>query len=202
MAVEAEKSGFDGKVWSFCRMPFWQGRNGSSSSSSSLTSMHNNAHQQNQSHQSVDRMNLQSSNTVSSVAKSFLPTRRRLRLDPPNKLFFPCKLFWVLTLIFHFCCIIFFCGHLSFEWFNRSGICYLRHFYYLGSKNLLLVSLSLILELEWFHLVKKLILVFPIWFLERQFYVFLLDLLICFHQLHCSFFFSVSKTQTMRLFFV
>ncbi|PON81921.1 Vesicle-associated membrane-protein-associated protein [Trema orientale] len=89
MAVEAEKSGSDGKVWRFCKMPFWQGRNGSSSSSSSLTSMHNNAHQQNQSHQSVEHMSLQSSTTVSSVAKSFLPTRRRLRLDPPNKLFFP-----------------------------------------------------------------------------------------------------------------
>ncbi|KAF4382557.1 hypothetical protein CsatB_020845 [Cannabis sativa] len=96
MAVETEKSGSDGKVWSFCRMPFWQGRNGSSSSSSSLSSMHNiHAHhhhqqQQNQSHhQSVERLSLQSPTTVSSVAKSFLPTRRRLRLDPPSKLFFP-----------------------------------------------------------------------------------------------------------------
>uniref|UniRef100_A0A803RB85 Uncharacterized protein n=1 Tax=Cannabis sativa TaxID=3483 RepID=A0A803RB85_CANSA len=113
MAVETEKSGSDGKVWSFCRMPFWQGRNGSSSSSSSLSSMHNiHAHhhhqqQQNQSHhQSVERLSLQSPTTVSSVAKSFLPTRRRLRLDPPSKLFFPCKnkLFcsWLLHLIFLF----------------------------------------------------------------------------------------------------
>ncbi|GMN61193.1 hypothetical protein TIFTF001_030278 [Ficus carica] len=96
MAVEAEKSGSDGKPWSLCKMPFWQGRNGSSSSSS-LTSMQNSHsnvhhhHHQNQSHhhQSVERMSLHSSNTVSSVAKSFLPTRRRLRLDPPTKLFFP-----------------------------------------------------------------------------------------------------------------
>ena len=121
MALETEKSGSDGKVWSFCRMPFWQGRNGSSSSSSSLSSMHNiHAHhhqQQNQSHpQSVERMSLQSPTTVSSVAKSFLPTRRRLRLDPPSKLFFPCKtkLFWLLRLIFLFSFAISVGKHLYF----------------------------------------------------------------------------------------
>ncbi|KAL5581899.1 hypothetical protein UlMin_014341 [Ulmus minor] len=88
MAVEAEKSGSDGKVWSFCNMPFWQTRNASSSSSSSLTSIHN-GHLQNQSNQSVEHLSVHSSSTVSYVAKSLLPTRRRLRLDPPNKLFFP-----------------------------------------------------------------------------------------------------------------
>lgn len=29
--------------------------------------------------------------SISSVAKSLLPARRRLRLDPPNKLYFPCE---------------------------------------------------------------------------------------------------------------
>lgn len=50
--------------------------------------MHN-VHHQSQSIHSVDRSVPQSSATVSSVAKSLLPTRRRLRLDPPNKLYFP-----------------------------------------------------------------------------------------------------------------
>ncbi|KAJ8628456.1 hypothetical protein MRB53_021763 [Persea americana] len=59
MAAAGEKSGSDGNVWSLCRMPFWHSGNGSSSSSFSL------------------------------VARSFLPTRRRLRLDPASKLYFP-----------------------------------------------------------------------------------------------------------------
>ncbi|CAJ1956496.1 unnamed protein product [Sphenostylis stenocarpa] len=51
--------------------------------------MHN-VHQQNQNTlQSVDRSGQHSSTTVSSVAKSLLPTKRRLRLDPTNKLYFP-----------------------------------------------------------------------------------------------------------------
>ncbi|KAI4322617.1 hypothetical protein L6164_022294 [Bauhinia variegata] len=87
MAVDSEKSGYDGKVWSICRMPFWQ-TNQTSPSSSSTSSMHN-VHLQNQSFQSVDRSTRPSSSSVSSVAKSLLPTRRRLRLDPPNKLYFP-----------------------------------------------------------------------------------------------------------------
>ncbi|XP_061346710.1 vesicle-associated protein 4-2-like [Gastrolobium bilobum] len=87
MEVESEKSGSDGKVWSFCRMPFWQTHT-PSSSSSTASYMHN-VHQQNQSLQSLDRSTHQSSATVSSVAKSLLPTRRRLSLDPPNKLHFP-----------------------------------------------------------------------------------------------------------------
>ncbi|KAJ7948245.1 vesicle-associated protein 4-2-like [Quillaja saponaria] len=87
MAVDSEKLGFDLKGWSLCKMPFWQTSN-TSSSSSSTSSMHN-VHQQNQSLQSIERSSLYSSNTVSTMAKSLLPTRRRLRLDPSNKLFFP-----------------------------------------------------------------------------------------------------------------
>ncbi|KAK9285182.1 hypothetical protein L1049_024369 [Liquidambar formosana] len=85
MAVAGEKSGFEGKGWSLCRMPFWQPNNISSSSSVSSHSFR----QQNHSHQFGERPNVHSSVTVSSMAKSFLPTRRRLRLDPPNKLYFP-----------------------------------------------------------------------------------------------------------------
>ncbi|KAK7257470.1 hypothetical protein RIF29_31480 [Crotalaria pallida] len=101
-AVENEKAGWsDGKVWSFCKMPFWQTTTHASSSSSSssstssasstmFSSMHSSSvHQHSQILQSLDRSTLPPSTTVSSVAKSLLPNRRRLRLDPPNKLYFP-----------------------------------------------------------------------------------------------------------------
>ncbi|XP_007043474.2 PREDICTED: vesicle-associated protein 4-2 [Theobroma cacao] len=94
MGVDEEKSEGEGKVWSLCRMPFWQtsssNGNGSSSSSSSSSSMgNNNVYQQSQTSQLGERSTATSSNAVSSMAKSLLPTRRRLRLDPPNKLYFP-----------------------------------------------------------------------------------------------------------------
>ncbi|KHN36606.1 vesicle-associated protein 4-2-like [Glycine soja] len=89
MEVETEKSGSDGKGWSFCRMPFWQTTHTPSSSTTSMSYMHN-VHPQNQNNfQSVDRSSHHSSTTVSSMAKSLLPTKRRLRLDPSNKLYFP-----------------------------------------------------------------------------------------------------------------
>jgi len=87
MAVDSEKSGADGKVWSLCKMPFWQTSIASASSSSSVASA--SVSSQSQIHEAVERSSLHSSNAVSSMAKSLLPTRRRLRLDPPNKLFFP-----------------------------------------------------------------------------------------------------------------
>uniref|UniRef100_A0A2N9EGJ2 MSP domain-containing protein n=1 Tax=Fagus sylvatica TaxID=28930 RepID=A0A2N9EGJ2_FAGSY len=92
MAIDSEKSGADGKVWSLCKMPFWQTSIASSSSSSATTAAAASSATisgQNQSHQAVERSSLHSSNAVSSMAKSLLPTRRRLRLDPSNKLFFP-----------------------------------------------------------------------------------------------------------------
>ncbi|OVA06788.1 MSP domain [Macleaya cordata] len=86
MAIADDKSGSNGKVWSLCRMPFWQSGNASSSSSSSSQSLQqNNQNQQ----QHVEGSNPHSSNTVASVARSLLPTRRRLRLDPATKLYFP-----------------------------------------------------------------------------------------------------------------
>ncbi|KAJ8630805.1 hypothetical protein MRB53_024128 [Persea americana] len=86
MAILEEKSGSDanGKVWNLCRMPFWQTGNGSSSSSQRLHPTHGQGLQQN-----VEGSNPQHSTSVSSVAKAILPTRRRLRLDPGSKLYFP-----------------------------------------------------------------------------------------------------------------
>ncbi|KAK4577459.1 hypothetical protein RGQ29_027817 [Quercus rubra] len=89
MAVASEKTGAEGKVWSLCKMPFWQTSIASSSSSSSSFASSATVSGQHQSHQAVERSSLHSSIAVSSMAKSFLPTRRRLRLDPSNKLFFP-----------------------------------------------------------------------------------------------------------------
>ncbi|XVF66896.1 hypothetical protein PTKIN_Ptkin10aG0076100 [Pterospermum kingtungense] len=97
MGVDGEKAEGEGKVWSLCRMSFWQtsnsngNGNGSSSSSSSLSSSmgNNNGYHQSQSSQFGERSTVTSSNAVSSMAKSLFPTRRRLKLDPSNKLYFP-----------------------------------------------------------------------------------------------------------------
>lgn len=72
-----------GRNWSLCRMPFWQ--QGASS------------HRQNQSHhQSQPQQegtsgsdNSSAIPTVSAVARALLPSKRRLRLDPDSKLYFP-----------------------------------------------------------------------------------------------------------------
>ncbi|RWR93593.1 vesicle-associated protein 4-1 [Cinnamomum micranthum f. kanehirae] len=80
MAVVEEKSATDAKVWSLCRMPFWHSGNGSTSSSAQLTQNHQ---------QQVLGSNQQQVNSVSTVARSLLPAKRRLRLDPASKLYFP-----------------------------------------------------------------------------------------------------------------
>ncbi|GFZ06493.1 hypothetical protein Acr_18g0006630 [Actinidia rufa] len=81
MVVTGESGGH--KVRNFCRFPFWHSTStGISSSSSSLRRI-------NQQSQFVDQSSLHSSNTVSAMAKSLIPVRRRLSLDPPNKLYFP-----------------------------------------------------------------------------------------------------------------
>lgn len=118
MGIGEEKGGeSDRKVWSLCKMPFWQTSSNAtattttssssssscssstSTSSSSMNSIGNNSNvdvsQQNQSlHQLGERSSttVYSTSTMSFVTKSLLPTRRKLRLDPPNKLYFPCKL--------------------------------------------------------------------------------------------------------------
>ncbi|XP_059660999.1 vesicle-associated protein 4-2-like isoform X2 [Cornus florida] len=82
MAVTNEKSISEGKVWRLCRLPFWHSTNASSSSSQSSSTVH-------LQNQTMDHSNLLYPNSVSSMAKSLLPSRRRLSLDPPNKLYFP-----------------------------------------------------------------------------------------------------------------
>ncbi|PSR96333.1 Vesicle-associated protein like [Actinidia chinensis var. chinensis] len=72
-------------LWSLC--PFWQPGTASSSSSSSTQNL--NSQNSGQKNGVVASSNNHSSKTVSLVAKSLLPARRRLRLDPAKNLYFP-----------------------------------------------------------------------------------------------------------------
>ncbi|KAK1582064.1 hypothetical protein Q3G72_011511 [Acer saccharum] len=92
MAIaDRQKSSSDMKLFSLC--PFWQSTTtttttttttSSSSSSTQNLSSHGN------SNRFVDAPNSRPvAKTVSSVARSLLPPRRRLRLDPANTLYFP-----------------------------------------------------------------------------------------------------------------
>ncbi|KAK4803676.1 hypothetical protein SAY86_003493 [Trapa natans] len=78
--------------------PFWHtdsggGNNTTTSSASSTQNLHNSSVYHDQVGGSGRANGLQlrpsSTNTVSLVARSFLPARRRLRLDPSNNLYFP-----------------------------------------------------------------------------------------------------------------
>lgn len=87
MAISGSNRTSEVKLWKLC--PFWQSNNHTSSSSSSTQ------HLQSQHHANYNA-NLQPSDapsnskpTVSSVALSLLPAKRRLRLDPPTHLYFP-----------------------------------------------------------------------------------------------------------------
>nr|XP_043619184.1 vesicle-associated protein 4-1-like [Erigeron canadensis] len=79
-----QRSHIDGKKWKLC--PFWQSGTAPASSSTQSSQL-----QSQKSHEkgAASNGNSRSSNKVSSVAKSLLPARRRLRLDPANNLYFP-----------------------------------------------------------------------------------------------------------------
>lgn len=93
MAITGENSPSDGKVWGLFKLPF---RNSVNSNPTPSSSSH---YHQSQSNGIVDGgangQSSSSSSSVSSVARSLIPTRRRLRLDPPSKLYFPCKSFFL-----------------------------------------------------------------------------------------------------------
>lgn len=93
MAIADEKTPSDGKVWGLFKLPFRSTGNQHTTTSSSSHSAHHNQQLHSQSNNiqmdgSIGHTN--SSSSVSTVARSLLPTRRRLRLDPSNKLYFPC----------------------------------------------------------------------------------------------------------------
>ncbi|KAM7525153.1 hypothetical protein LguiA_015055 [Lonicera macranthoides] len=91
MAIADEKSPSDGKVWGLFKLPFRSTGNQHTTTSSSSHSAHHNQQLHSQSNLQMDGSNghTNSSSSVSTVARSLLPTRRRLRLDPSNKLYFP-----------------------------------------------------------------------------------------------------------------
>ncbi|KAI7999532.1 Vesicle-associated protein 4-2 [Camellia lanceoleosa] len=92
MAIDDQKSSSDGKILGLFKLPFRQSVNSHSTTSSSSSS-HIAHHQSSQVEGSNPHSNTSSSSSssssVSSAARSLLPTRRRLRLDPSNKLYFP-----------------------------------------------------------------------------------------------------------------
>jgi len=92
MAVAEPKPHSEPKVWNFFKLPF---RNSNTSSTNTTSSsVNNNLHQHHHhnpnSNTPLEGSTSHTSNSVSSVARSLLPTRRRLKLDPSNKLYFPC----------------------------------------------------------------------------------------------------------------
>ncbi|KAH9603899.1 hypothetical protein KSS87_017983 [Heliosperma pusillum] len=104
MAVSSQRSwtdtnGDDDKVISLCKIPFWTPSNTNNSNASHTTSTtttsstfhSNNGHNVQQPQRLGYSYGAQQNSviTVSSIAKSLLPPRRRLRLDPSNKLYFP-----------------------------------------------------------------------------------------------------------------
>uniref|UniRef100_A0A0E0LM65 MSP domain-containing protein n=1 Tax=Oryza punctata TaxID=4537 RepID=A0A0E0LM65_ORYPU len=81
-----------GKLWNLCRMPFWQpgGAPASApSSSAAAAGIHHSAGRYGHEGGGAVAGDGAPAGSISSVAKSLLPARRRLRLDPPNKLYFP-----------------------------------------------------------------------------------------------------------------
>ncbi|KAK3014604.1 hypothetical protein RJ639_009837 [Escallonia herrerae] len=89
MAIADDKAPSDNKVWGLFKLPFRNSGNPPLTTSSSASSHQNHAFQ-GQGGTPVDGSSVHSgSSSVSSVARSLLPTRRRLRLDPANKLYFP-----------------------------------------------------------------------------------------------------------------
>lgn len=80
------EGGGGGKVWGLFKLPF---RNTANSTTHTTTSSSSYQTDGSNTHNSNSHHVVSSSNSVSSVARSLLPTRRRLRLDPSNKLYFP-----------------------------------------------------------------------------------------------------------------
>ncbi|OEL35413.1 hypothetical protein BAE44_0003568 [Dichanthelium oligosanthes] len=82
-----------GKLWNLCRMPFRQagGAPAPAPPQSSSSGIHHSAGRYGHEAPVAGDGGAQgaSAGSISSVAKSLLPARRRLRLDPANKLYFP-----------------------------------------------------------------------------------------------------------------
>ncbi|KAK4485168.1 hypothetical protein RD792_007810 [Penstemon davidsonii] len=86
MAIAEDKP--DGKVWGLFKLPFRQSQTATLSSSNFA---HHQQNYNNNTHSQVEgsAAHGNTGSSVSSFARSLLPTRRRLKLDPSNKLYFP-----------------------------------------------------------------------------------------------------------------
>ncbi|KAK4271393.1 hypothetical protein QN277_020095 [Acacia crassicarpa] len=83
MAIGNQRSQSDGKVWNFFKLPFrGSAANSANTTPSPIVHHHHNP-------PPIEGSTSHGSSSVSSVARSFLPTRRRLKLDPSNKLYLP-----------------------------------------------------------------------------------------------------------------
>ncbi|XP_011086133.1 vesicle-associated protein 4-2 [Sesamum indicum] len=94
MALVDDKSSSssDAKVWGLFKLPFRNSHSTTTSSSSNFAHYQQNyGHGSNNTHFQVEGSGAHANtgSSVSSVARSLLPTRRRLKLDPSNKLYFP-----------------------------------------------------------------------------------------------------------------
>ncbi|KAL8045891.1 hypothetical protein ABFX02_08G143300 [Erythranthe guttata] len=89
MAIAEEKpaTSSDGKVWGLFRFPFRNSQSAASSPSNFSHYQQNYGHGNSNTHPQAEGSGAQGT-SVSSVARSLLPARRRLKLDPSNKLYF------------------------------------------------------------------------------------------------------------------
>ncbi|CAI0375826.1 unnamed protein product [Linum tenue] len=87
IADRPKSSSGDTKLFGLC--PFWQSGNGASSTSSSTQNLNQPGYHTAAGSAAKSSASSPSAKTVSSVARSLLPARRRLRLDPHNHLYIP-----------------------------------------------------------------------------------------------------------------
>ncbi|GAA0165735.1 membrane trafficking regulatory protein [Lithospermum erythrorhizon] len=84
--VEERQPPSEGKLWGLIKLPF---RNSQSAAPPPHSYDYHNYQSNNNNNPQGDGSATTSNNSVSSVARSLIPPRRRLKLDPSNKLFFP-----------------------------------------------------------------------------------------------------------------
>lgn len=85
----SNSTGGSGKVWGLFKLPFRNNNTSTTHTTSSSSASYQIEGSHNSNHNNINNSMNTGTSSVSSVARSLLPTRRRLRLDPRNKLYFP-----------------------------------------------------------------------------------------------------------------
>lgn len=123
MAIADQKSSSssssDGKVWGFFKRPFRPSGNNTNNNTTTTTTTSSSSMSHNLPQPNGDGSNPHASNSVSSVARSLLPTRRRLKLDPCNKLYFPCTSYLVHFLLLFIFILRIFAMFRNFIYFSQ-----------------------------------------------------------------------------------